>query len=118
MRTIVLTLMAGLLALTGCSGKDPTLALEVAKEFRHSGLMVAGNLYTQGVIDDALKEEIIVAADNLQIAINASINAILAYRAVPSVEHEAEVARRLEVYSREYMSFSELIMPLLTKKLE
>jgi len=95
-----------------------TKTLETAKQFRHTGLSVAADFYKQGLLDEELKDEIIVVADQLQNAINQTADALKLYLLADGKEGAMDLETKVLLYQQLYGKFSDLIMPYLIKQME
>lgn len=95
-----------------------TKTLETAKTFRHSGLLVAADFYKQGLMDEELKQEIVIVADQLQDAINKTADILKIYLVSEGKEGAMELEDKVLLYQQLYGKFSNLIMPYLLKNME
>ncbi|MCK5504084.1 MAG: hypothetical protein KAJ10_02920 [Thermodesulfovibrionia bacterium] len=87
--------------------------LEIAKEFRHVGLCVAGDLYKDNLISEEEKNEIIKFGDELQEAINDVAFALEMYIVLSDEENLIALKDKLAVYQKLYILFARLVVPLL-----
>ena len=95
-----------------------TKTLAAAKQFRHTGLQIAGDFYKKGLIEEDVKEEIIEVANELQRAINVTAEVLQIYLISKGQEEAQQLETKIIIYQQLYGKFSELIMPYMLKNLE
>lgn len=92
-------------------------SLQVAKEFRHTGLTAAGKLYRQGMMDLKTKNEIVKIADELQNAINQACDALEIYMILADEDNLASLEDKINIYQKLYGQFANLAIPIVAKNL-
>ena len=95
-----------------------TKTLAAAKQFRHTGLQIAGDFYRRGLIEEDVKEEIIEVANELQMAINVTADVLQIYLISKGQEEAQMLETKILLYQQLYGKFSELIMPYMLQNLE
>lgn len=91
--------------------------LDVAKQFRHTGLQVAGDFYKKGLMEEDVKLEIIKIGNELQRTINVAAEALQVYLASDG-GNAKDLEMKILMYQQLYGKFSDLVMPYIIKNLE
>lgn len=92
-------------------------SLQVAKDFRHTGLLAAGDFYKRGMMDEKMKNEIVKIANELQDAINQASEALEIYMTIADKDTLMTLEVKLAVYQKLYGKFADLAIPLLAENL-
>jgi len=90
--------------------------LQSAKVFREFALQSAGTAYKNGLMDDAVKNDIIKAGDRLQMAINSAADALVLYHQARGMGGTKALEEKLTGYQAIFNRFMEIVTPYITGK--
>ncbi len=91
--------------------------LQTAKQFRVTGLKIAGGLHTDGMIDDDLARIIIKTGDALQLSINTASVSLKLYKTTGKPKDMDDLRVCIRAYEQVYGQFTDLVMPYIFKKI-